>query len=281
MSGRRVAEWWLGVLGTPSELVGDLAELAARRSAWWYWRQIAATTMALTHRSARRQPWHWARCTAAGMASLLLLTTLLSRSTVGPADALDVRVEASGWLPLPSPDGRVRVIPMVVVRVANQTGHRLAGVQLNVVFRRASDGTEWDSVWQPHIGGARLAAGAQVESLVFVSQHGHVGVSPPAGLLDHPGFVDARVELFAKYAAQHWSRLAVHQVDRRLAQLRTTADSSTYTKVARIETATDLDARLGPARPGQQRGTSPVGRLRHAEINGGDIGRVGNVRPRS
>jgi hypothetical protein len=208
---------WLKLLGTPSELLGDLSEAGARRPASWYWWQIAATTIVLIRRSVRRQPWRWGWFATGVVASALLLTAVLSRSTVRPADALDVRVEASGWLPIPAPDGKVRVIPMVVVRVANHTPHRLAGVQLNVIFRRAIDGTEWDSVWKPHIGGRRLAPGAQVESLAFVSQHGHVGLLPPAGLLQHPEFVDARVEVFAKYGAQRWARLAVHQVDRQLA----------------------------------------------------------------
>jgi hypothetical protein len=255
MSGRRLAEWWLGVLGTPCELVGDLSELGDRRSAWWYWRQVAATTIALMRRSVRRQPWPWARAAVIVIPSALMLTTALSRPSVPSGEALEVGVEASGWLPLPSPDGRVRVIPMVVVRVSNQTAHRLAGVQLNVVFRRTIDGLEWDSVWQRHIGGARLAAGAQVESLVFLSQHGHVGVSPAAGLLDHPGFVDARVELFAKYGAQSWARLAIHQVDRRLAQLRAVADPSTYTTLARIEPVVRLDASLGFTPPGLRLGS--------------------------
>ncbi|MEZ5289025.1 MAG: hypothetical protein R2712_30335 [Vicinamibacterales bacterium] len=215
---RALSEWWLSRLGASDALIGDLCEVAARRPASWYWQQVASGTVVLTMRAIRREPWTWIR-TAAVLAGVVLVgASLLSRSSGPGAEALDVRVEASGWLPMPAPDGRVRMIPAVVVRVGNPTARRLAGVQLNVVFRRANDGLEWDSVWRPRIGGRGLAPGGGTETVLVASQHGHVGSGAPLTLLEHPAFVDARVELFARYGAREWARLGTFDIPRTLAR---------------------------------------------------------------
>ncbi len=66
------------------------------------------------------------------------------------------------------------------------------------------------------IGPDGLAPGSATEPLVLRSNLGLHGLQPRGQMLRNREFVDARVELFAKYRSNNWVKLGDYQVKRQL-----------------------------------------------------------------
>jgi hypothetical protein len=65
-------------------------------------------------------------------------------------------------------------------------------------------------------GSDGLAPGASTDVLTVNSQLGYTGIQPRAELLSNREFVDAKVEIFAKYASTQWTRLGEFPITRQL-----------------------------------------------------------------
>jgi hypothetical protein len=65
-------------------------------------------------------------------------------------------------------------------------------------------------------GSEGLPPGGTTDSIVVHSPRGYTGSEARADMLKNSQFVDAKVELFAKYAANSWQRLGEYDVTREL-----------------------------------------------------------------
>jgi len=155
----------------------------------------------------------------AAVASLLLACALLATACGASVDvqkALQVSDLTTGWYDAGIVNGKNKLVPTVSFRVKNVGSSTVKYVQLNAVFRVIGDQEELGSMFVKGIGGNGLAPGAYTETYVLRSALGYTGEQPRHEMLEHSGFRDAKVEIFAKPGASQWVKLTEHTVARQL-----------------------------------------------------------------
>jgi hypothetical protein len=153
--------------------------------------------------------------------SLVLLAALSlvgCRPAVDLARALQVEVVSTGWFDAGVQDGKNKLVPSIAVRLTNVSSQTLVVLQVNGLFRRVADKDEWGSAFQTVAGSEGLAPGAKTSTVTLQSQLGYTGSESRADMLANPEFVDARVDLFAKYGSAQWTRLGEYPIARQLIQ---------------------------------------------------------------
>lgn len=214
-----LGEWLLMQIGAPDALVGDLCESARRRGQLWYWGQVAAFAAFACAGVIRRHPVRtaWGMLIACVIGFALAHAADLRRQPPSQ-EALRLELVSAGWRVADASDHRLHVVPMARVRVVNRLPDPVTGVQVNVVFRRVADGIEWGNHWRPVSRWTGLAPGAASELLLLTSDTGHLSAAPAETALRHPGFVDATVQVYGRYGAQAWAKLAEYRVPRQLVE---------------------------------------------------------------
>jgi hypothetical protein len=152
-------------------------------------------------------------------AILLVGCAFVAAACSRPPDAqkvLQVTDLTTGWYDAGIVNGKNKLVPTVSFRVKNVGTSTVKYVQLNAVFRVIGDQEELGSMFVKGIGGDGLAAGAHTETYVLRSALGYTGEQPRHEMLDHSGFRDAKVEIFAKPGSSQWVKLAEHTVARQL-----------------------------------------------------------------
>lgn len=158
------------------------------------------------------------------LAPLLAATIVLSLTgtlagcdkPVDLATKLAVADVATGWHDVGVVDGKNKLVPSVVFKLKNNSDQALTTLQVNALFRRVNEPDEWGSGYIKVTGSDGLAPGASTQTLSIHSQLGYTGVEPRADLLKHRAFVDAKVEIFAKYGSTQWTRIGEFPVTRQL-----------------------------------------------------------------
>jgi hypothetical protein len=130
--------------------------------------------------------------------------------------ALVVEDVSTGWHDAGLVDGNNKLVPSVSFKLKNMSDQKLVTLAVNVMFRRGTATEEWGSGFKIAAGSEGLAPGSITDSIVVHSPRGYTGTEARADMLKNSQFVDAKVELFAKYAANSWQRLGEYQVTREL-----------------------------------------------------------------
>ena len=153
-------------------------------------------------------------------ASAALLGAVLSSACGGPTvdvtKALQMVEVSTGWSDAGVVNGQNKLLPAISFQLKNISDQLLPVVQLNALFRRITEADEWGSRFLPVAGSEGLAAGATTKRLVLASNHGYTGTEPRLDILKNSHFVDAKVELFAKYGSTQWKRLGEFPIARQL-----------------------------------------------------------------
>jgi hypothetical protein len=151
---------------------------------------------------------------------LLLLLSLASAGCGGPTVDLPANVEfveiSSGWFDVGVVGGQNKLVPSFSFRVKKNSDQALGSLQVNALFRRGTETEEWGSAFTKVAGSEGLAPGATSPMIRVKSQQGYTGIEPRAVMLNNSQFVDARVELFAKYGPVQWVRMAEYPITRQL-----------------------------------------------------------------
>lgn len=149
-----------------------------------------------------------------------LVGALLVASACGPTvdltRALQVQDVSTGWTDAGDSDGQNKLVPLVRFKLKNTSDQKLPVLQVNAVFRPVNEEKEWGTHFQAVTGSEGLSAGATTAELTVKSDHGVTGTDPKPDLLKNSHFVDARVQLFAKYGSISWVRIAEYPVTRQL-----------------------------------------------------------------
>jgi hypothetical protein len=132
------------------------------------------------------------------------------------AQALQIVDFSSGWYDVGVVDGKNKIVPTATFKLRNTSDQTLTVLQVNALFRRIDDPVEWGSAFKSITGSEGLAPGATSEPIVVNSQQGYTGTEPRLDMLKNAQFVDAKVDLFAKYSAVQWKRIGEHTIDRQL-----------------------------------------------------------------
>jgi hypothetical protein len=152
---------------------------------------------------------------------LLLIATLVSSTACGPTvdltKGLEIKILNSGWYDLGIVNGQNKLVPTVTFTLHNISDQTLGTLQVQALFRRVGEDTEWGNGFLTVVGSKGLAPGATTDPTTIKSQLGYTGSDQSRQeMLANSHFVDAKVELFGKYAATQWVRLGSYPVTRQL-----------------------------------------------------------------
>ena len=152
---------------------------------------------------------------------LLVFLALVSAVACGPTvdltKGLQVTIVNSGWYDLGIVNGQTKLVPTVVFTLHNTSDQKLVTLQINALFRRVGEDTEWGSGFLTVAGSQGLAPGATSDPITIKSQLGYTGSEQSRQeMLQNTHFVDAKVELFGKYASTQWVRLGSFPITRLL-----------------------------------------------------------------
>jgi hypothetical protein len=149
-----------------------------------------------------------------------LLLAVLASAGCGPlvdlTKGLQVLDVSTGWHDDGVVDGKNKLVPTVTFKLKNVSDQPLPVLQVNAVFRRVTDPTEWGAVFLAVPQPAPLQPGALTQALTIKSRLGYTGEDPHADMLKNAQFVDAKVEIYAKYASAQWARIAEYPIERKL-----------------------------------------------------------------
>jgi hypothetical protein len=154
-------------------------------------------------------------------ASLLICLLALAASacggpTIDLKTALQVQDVSTGWLDQGVVNGQNKIVPSVTFKFKNVSNQTISTLQGNVIFRRVGENDELGNGFVRVTGTEGLAASASSQTLNVSSQHGYTSTETRAQMLQNTLFVDAHVQVFAKYGSTQWTLIGEYPVERRV-----------------------------------------------------------------
>jgi hypothetical protein len=144
---------------------------------------------------------------------------ILGLASCGPAvdlaAALRVDGLSTGWQDAGYADGLNKITPSITLTLTNTSKTTLGPLHLNAVFRQSGHASEWSARFAPIAGSEGFRPGSS-KAIVLTSDLGYTSFDPVEDILLNSQFVDADVDLFARYGASQWIKLARYRVDRHL-----------------------------------------------------------------
>ena len=151
---------------------------------------------------------------------LLLLVAFLFAGcgpTIDLTKGLKVTVLSSGWYDAGIVNGQNKLVPSITLTLTNVSDQRLNVLQLNALFRRVTEPDEWGSAFLTVAGSDGLAPGATTSPLTIKSNLGYTGADQSRQeMLQNSHFVDAKVDLFAKYGSTQLVKVGEYPITRQL-----------------------------------------------------------------
>jgi hypothetical protein len=153
-------------------------------------------------------------------AALLCLSGLLFVTGCGPAleveKAVSIALEQTGWFDAGMVNGQNKLVPAVRITVKNISDQKLVMLQINSLFRQVNATEEWGSAFLTAAGSEGLAPG-ESRSVLLKSNNGYTGSGETRQeMLNNAHFVDAKVEIFTKYASLQWKKMGEYPIERQL-----------------------------------------------------------------
>jgi len=147
----------------------------------------------------------------------LALAGISCGPTVDLAKTLQIDVLDTGWFDAGIVNGQNKLVPAARITVKNNSDQKLVLLQINSLFRHGTDTEEWGSAFITAAGSDGLAPGATTPPLLLKSQNGYTGTDQTRqDMLKNSQFVDAKIQLFAKYGSVQWVRLGERPIERKL-----------------------------------------------------------------
>jgi hypothetical protein len=156
------------------------------------------------------------------LAALVVLSAVsLLSAACGPAvdlkKGLQVAVLSTGWADAGRVEGKNKLVPALTVTLKNLSDQKLVVLQINAIFRRLNEKEEMGSALLPVVGSEGLTVGATTKVLTIKSQLGYTSDEETrAEMLKNSHFVDASVQLFAKYGSTQWTLIGEYPITRQL-----------------------------------------------------------------
>ena len=161
------------------------------------------------------------RCGTATRAVACLCTfavaSLLVASCSKPVDvqqSIQVSDVTTGWFDAGIVDGKNKLVPSLTFRLRNTSGVDLSSVALNIVFKFADNGEDYEEIFKQRVP----FQNAQTELLTVRSQTGYTGEPPQtrADMLKNSQFRDMDAVIFVRQAAGQWVQLHRVRLERQL-----------------------------------------------------------------
>jgi hypothetical protein len=153
------------------------------------------------------------------LASFLLLGLL--SAGCGPkvdlAHYLEVKNVSTAWWDMGVVDGQNKLVPMINFELTNKSDQNLNQLQVNVLFRRVTEPEiDWGSGFLVNPVPEGLAPGATTKPFTVKSNLGYKGTDPRDVMMKSQYWVDAKVDLYAKYSSAQWKKIGEFPVAREL-----------------------------------------------------------------
>ena len=150
-----------------------------------------------------------------------LIFSVLAWGCGPPVDlttSLQVQDVSTGWHDAGIVNGQNKLVPSVSFTLKNNSDQKLPVLQVQATFRRITEDQDaWWTEFKSVTGSEGLAPGATTPVQVLHSQRGYTGSNESREeMLSNTHFIDAEVELLAKYGSTQWKSLAKYPVTRRL-----------------------------------------------------------------
>jgi len=118
-----------------------------------------------------------------------------------------VRIEsiATGWYEAMAGEGQIKLVPAVRLRIANVSQETLRTLQVNAIFKRVTEDTEWGSGFRTVAGSTGLSPTNTSQSVFIRSELGYVGTESRVDMLKNSHFVGGRVDIFVKLQSNTWA----------------------------------------------------------------------------
>lgn len=151
------------------------------------------------------------------LVALALTMSACGGPTVDLATGLKVVDVATGWRDEGVVDGQNKLVPVAQFKLQNLSDQPLRALQVNAVFRRLNEAQELGAHFKAVTQFEGLPPGATSNAISVKSNIGYKGTEPRNVMLQNSHFIDAKVEIFAKYSSLQWKRIAEYPIERRLA----------------------------------------------------------------
>jgi len=152
------------------------------------------------------------------IAAVLLALLPACGPTVDLAEGLQLESLSTGWTDVEQEGGAHKIVPAVSFRLKNASDTTLAPLQVNAIFRRVGDASEWSNAMITAAGSAGLPPAASTGPLVIKGTLGYTGTDPQWDMLHNSHFVDATVDLFARHGSQQWTRVGEYPIARQIVE---------------------------------------------------------------
>jgi hypothetical protein len=159
-----------------------------------------------------------------------LLRTWLAIGTVvfsvacGPSvdltHGLQIDVVSTGWYESTARPEQMKLVPALSFNLKNVSDQKLGTLQVNAVFKRIDSDHEWATGFLTAAGSEGLAPGSSTRTMFVASPLGYTGTESRFDMLKNSHFVDAKVQMFAKYGSSNWTRLGEYPIARQLIEIR-------------------------------------------------------------
>jgi hypothetical protein len=156
-------------------------------------------------------------CAGGRLLVLIALCSVGCGSNVDLTKGLKLDVVSSGWYDVGIVNGQNKLVPSATVTVTNVSDQKLRMLQINSLFRRVNEPDEWGSALIVVAGSEGLAPSTTSPPLTIKSNLGYTGSDQSRQeMLSNSHFVDAKIELFAKYGSAQWVRIGDYPIKREL-----------------------------------------------------------------
>ena len=136
--------------------------------------------------------------------------------SIDVAAALRLESVSTGWVDVGPVGSSNKLVPAVEFTIKNASDRTLAPVQVNAVFRRVGESSEWSN-------GTVTAAGSsgsrRPRRPIASSSRAAPATPGPTGggtCSSNSEFVDATVDVFARYGSRQWTRVGEYRIARQI-----------------------------------------------------------------
>jgi hypothetical protein len=140
--------------------------------------------------------------------------------TVDLTHGLQIDVVSTGWYESTASPEQIKLVPAVSFNLKNVSDQRLGTLQVNAVFKRIDQADEWATGFLTAAGSEGLAPGASTRTMFVASPLGYTGTESRVDMLKNSHFVDAKVQMFAKYGSRTWTPIGEYPIARQLIEIR-------------------------------------------------------------
>lgn len=150
--------------------------------------------------------------------AFVVVSTNACGPTIDVQAALRLESVTTGWVDAGAVKTGNKLVPAVSFTVKNASDQTLAPVQVNAIFRRVGHNEEWSNGMVTAAGSSGIPPSGATGRLVIKGELGYTGTDSQWDMLQNSQFVDAKVDVFARYGSRQWARVGEYSIARQIVE---------------------------------------------------------------